>query len=72
MKPLVEVAQIETQSQPQSKAQPQVVRHQVKRGETLLQIAQRYGASVDRILKLNGMGKAHRLQAGTTLLVPRL
>jgi membrane-bound lytic murein transglycosylase D len=70
MKPLVEVAQ--TQAQVQAKEQPQVVRHQVKRGETLFQIARRYGASADRILKMNGMGKSHRLQAGTTLLIPKL
>ncbi len=67
--PLVEVA--ERQSQPQEQ-RPQVVRHQVKRGETLFQIARRYGASVERILQVNGMHKSHRLQAGTTLLVPRL
>jgi len=66
MQPIIEVAQT------QPKEQPQVVRHQVKRGETLFQIARRYGASVDRILKVNGMGKSHRLQAGTTLLIPRL
>ena len=67
MQPIIEVAQTA-----QPKEQPQVVRHQVKRGETLFQIARRYGASVDRILKVNGMGKSHRLQAGTTLLIPRL
>jgi membrane-bound lytic murein transglycosylase D len=66
MQPIIEVAQA------QPKEQPQVVRHQVKRGETLFQIARRYGASVDRILKINGMGKSHRLQVGTTLLIPRL
>src|SRR4029453_5936792 len=66
MQPIIEVAQT------QAKEQPQVVRHQVKRGETLFQIARRYGASVDRILKVNGMGKSHRLQAGTTLLIPKL
>jgi membrane-bound lytic murein transglycosylase D len=66
MQPIIEVAQT------QAKEQPQVVRHQVKRGETLFQIARRYGASVDRILKVNGIGKSHRLQAGTTLLIPRL
>jgi LysM repeat protein len=49
-----------------------VVRHQVKRGETLFQIARRYGASVDRILKINGMGKGHRIRAGSTLLIPKL
>jgi membrane-bound lytic murein transglycosylase D len=70
MTPLVEVAQSPAQTQP--KEQPQVVRHQVKRGETLFQIARRYGASVDRILKMNGIGKSHRLQAGTTLLIPKL
>jgi len=72
MKPLVEVARIQTQTLVQAKEQPQVVRHQVKRGETLFQIARRYGASADRILKMNGMGKSHRLQAGTTLLIPKL
>jgi membrane-bound lytic murein transglycosylase D len=64
--PVIEVAQS------QAKEQPQVMRHQVKRGETLFQIARRYGASVDRILKMNGIGKSHRLQAGTTLLIPKL
>jgi membrane-bound lytic murein transglycosylase D len=70
--PVIEVVQSPAKEQPSAKEQPQVVRHQVKRGETLFQIARRYGASVDRILKVNGMGKSHRLQAGTTLLIPRL
>jgi membrane-bound lytic murein transglycosylase D len=64
--PVIEVAQS------QAKEQPKVVHHQVKRGETVFQIARRYGASVDRILQKNGMPKTHRLQAGTTLLVPKL
>jgi membrane-bound lytic murein transglycosylase D len=72
MQPIVEVAQSREVSRSQPREQPQVVRHQVKRGETLLQIARRYGASVDRILQINGIRKTHRLQAGTTLLVPRL
>jgi membrane-bound lytic murein transglycosylase D len=72
MQPIVEVAQIREVSRNQPREQPPVVRHQVKRGETLFQIARRYGASVDRILKVNGIGKGHRLQAGTTLLVPKL
>jgi len=67
MQPVIEVARRQPEEQPS-----QMVRHQVKRGETLFQIARRYGASVDRILKMNGMGKTHRLQAGTTLLIPRL
>jgi membrane-bound lytic murein transglycosylase D len=64
--PVIEAAQS------QAKEQPKVVHHQVKRGETVFQIARRYGASVDRILQKNGMPKTHRLQAGTTLLVPKL
>jgi membrane-bound lytic murein transglycosylase D len=70
--PVIEVAQSREVARSQPREQPQVVRHQVKRGETLFQIARRYGASVDRILKMNGMGKTHRLQAGKTLLVPKL
>jgi membrane-bound lytic murein transglycosylase D len=70
--PAIEVAQSREVARSQPREQPQVVRHQVKRGETLFQIARRYGASVDRILKMNGMGKTHRLQAGKTLLVPKL
>jgi membrane-bound lytic murein transglycosylase D len=66
--PIIEVAQDRAKEQPK----PQVVRHQVKRGETLFQIARRYGASVDRILKINGMGKGHRIRAGSTLLIPKL
>ncbi|HTN72958.1 MAG TPA: transglycosylase SLT domain-containing protein [Methylomirabilota bacterium] len=64
--PVFEVAQSQEQ------AQPQVVRHRVKRGETLLQIARRYGASMDRILQLNGMRKTHLLQVGMTLLIPKI
>ena len=64
--PVVEVAQSRAQ------AQPQVVRHRVQRGETLLQIARRYGASVDRILQLNGIHKTHLLHVGMTLLIPKV
>ena len=70
--PVIEIAESREITRSPPSEQPQVVRHQVKRGETLFQIARRYGASVDRILKVNGMGKSHRLQAGTTLLIPRL
>jgi membrane-bound lytic murein transglycosylase D len=72
MAPVIEVAQSREVARSQPREKSQVVRHQVKRGETLFQIAQRYGASVDRILKMNGMGKTHRLKAGTTLLIPKL
>ena len=64
--PVVEVAEHRPQHQ------PQVVRHRVKRGETLLHIARRYGASVERILQVNGLRKAHLLQVGMTLLIPKV
>ena len=66
-----EVSQVrETPARQQ--AQSSVVRHRVKRGETLMQIAQRYGTSAERILRINGLGKASLLRAGSTVLVPRL
>ncbi len=51
--------------------QPEVVRHRVKRGETVLQIARRYGASVERILELNGIRRPHLVKVGTLLLIPK-
>ncbi len=66
--PIVQVAQ----SRRGGKERPWVVRHRVKRGDTLLHIAQRYGASVERILELNGLTRPNFLRVGTTLLIPRL
>lgn len=51
-------------------AQPQVIHHLVQRGETLYQIANRYGASVQRILQVNGIRRANLVQAGITLRIP--
>jgi membrane-bound lytic murein transglycosylase D len=50
----------------------QTVRHRVKRGETLVQIARRYGASVDRILQANGLRNSRLLRTGTMLLIPKM
>ena len=66
--PIVQVAQ----GGPGAKEKPWVVRHRVKPGETLLHIARRYGASVQRILELNGITRPNFLRVGTTLLIPRL
>jgi len=70
--PLVAVAQAAPPAAPQRSAQPQVVHHRVKRGETLYEIARRYGASVENILQLNGLRKAHLLKVGTTLRIPKI
>lgn len=71
MEPLVTVAQVQQASrQPQPKSQ--VVHHRVKRGETLVEIAKRYGASVERILQANGIRKASLVRAGSTLIIPKI
>ena len=58
-------------SRPQARTQPQVVHHRVKPGETLIHIAQRYGASLERILEANGLRRTSLLRVGMTLLIPR-
>ena len=42
----------------------------VKEGETLSEIADRYGMSVNQLMKLNGLGNADHVEAGQTLTVP--
>jgi membrane-bound lytic murein transglycosylase D len=53
------------------KVRVQVVHHKVKRGETLYEIARRYGASVQRIVQMNGLSQSRLLRAGSTLRIPR-
>ncbi len=67
--PLVTVAQVQ---QATRRPQAQVVHHRVRRGETLYDIARRYGASVENILQINGLRKAHLLKVGTTLRIPKI
>jgi membrane-bound lytic murein transglycosylase D len=69
--PLVTVAQVQ-QAARQPQAKPQIVHHRVKRGETVIEIARRYGASVERILQMNGIRKAHLVKVGTTLVIPKI
>ncbi len=69
--PIVAVAQVQETPRPR-RPQPQVVHHRVRRGETVYEIARRYGASVENILQINGLRKAHLLKAGTTLRIPKI
>jgi nucleoid-associated protein YgaU len=70
--PVLQIARAKrTEVKPQRAAKTQVVRHRVKRGETVVQIARRYGASAERILEANGMRRANLLQVGALLLIPR-
>lgn len=45
-------------------------RHRVRWGETLSEIALRYGTSVRPIMELNGLRDPRRLRAGKTIIIP--
>jgi membrane-bound lytic murein transglycosylase D len=68
------IVEVQEARETPARGQPQssVVRHRVQRGETLMQIARRYGTSTERILRINGLRQANLLRVGSTLLVPRL
>ena len=42
----------------------------LRSGDTLSEIAQRYGVSVERLASANGIGNIHRIYAGTKLSIP--
>ena len=44
--------------------------HHVQQGDTLWDLARRYGTSVDRICRANRISPGHRLQLGDTLVIP--
>ncbi|MCD4748378.1 MAG: LysM peptidoglycan-binding domain-containing protein [Thermoanaerobaculales bacterium] len=44
--------------------------HRVRRGETLSRIAQRYGTSINAIMRSNNLRSAHRIYPGQRLKVP--
>ncbi|HSK30716.1 MAG TPA: LysM peptidoglycan-binding domain-containing protein, partial [Candidatus Limnocylindria bacterium] len=67
--PLVLVSQ---RSNSAPAARPRIVHHRVRQGETISQIAQRYGASVQRIKDANNLRHAHLLRAGTTIRIPQI
>lgn len=84
MEPIVEVVRYEPPAAPvmargrgrvvaaaNRATQPKAVHHQVRPGETLGKIAARYGASVQRILQVNGLRHANLVKIGSTLVIPR-
>jgi nucleoid-associated protein YgaU len=44
--------------------------HEVKRGETLAQIAQQYGVTVDAIAQANGISNPNMISVGQVLVIP--
>jgi membrane-bound lytic murein transglycosylase D len=49
---------------------PQYATHRVRSGETLSQIAGRYGTSVSALMRANGLRRANQLRVGQRLRVP--
>jgi len=48
---------------------PRVVTHKVQRGETLAEIAEEYGTSIDRLREINNIGRKGNIQAGQNLKI---
>lgn len=46
------------------------IRYQIKRGDTLMRIAERYGTTVDTLVRINGIANKNRIYAGHYLLIP--
>ncbi|MCP4715227.1 MAG: LysM peptidoglycan-binding domain-containing protein, partial [Deltaproteobacteria bacterium] len=53
-----------------TKKRPSYRYHVVKRGDTLSELAQRYGSSTSSLRRLNGLGKRSVLRVGQKLKVP--
>ena len=49
---------------------PEYTTHRVRSGETLSQIAARYGTSVSALMRANGLRSANRLRVGQKLRIP--
>ncbi len=48
----------------------QIVRHNVRKGDTMYKVARRYGVGVNALAKANGLSRKSRLQRGSTLIIP--
>lgn len=55
---------------PPDVAEPPGTWHQVKAGETLWSIAEKYSSSVDEIMEVNGLADADELAVGVSLFIP--
>ncbi len=55
----------------QHKRQKPDLMHKVRKGETVSQIASRYGVSSSSLVALNGLRSKHKIRVGQTLRLPR-
>ncbi len=56
---------------PEKKRYSGYIKYKVKRGDTLSEIAQKFGVSVKEIARLNNLKKPYRLRAGQILKIPK-
>ena len=68
-------ARIEDGSQPNPAPAPEpqpdpVITYKIRRGDTLSQIARRYGTTVAALAQLNGISNPNRIYAGQVLQIP--
>ncbi|MGH7725233.1 MAG: transglycosylase SLT domain-containing protein [Candidatus Eiseniibacteriota bacterium] len=52
-------------------ADPIVLRHKVRRGESLKSLSLKYGVSAKKIARYNRIGRKSRLKVGRTILIPQ-
>jgi len=67
-KPAVEAASLVSVPQPKAARQPSV--HTVRRGDTLSELAERYGTTASAIRSLNRMGRRTSIRIGERLRIP--
>jgi LysM repeat protein len=58
------------QPEPTTPALPMQTIHAVQAGETLSQIARRYGVAVEALVSTNGLGSADMIRVGMKLIIP--
>lgn len=63
-------ARMPVADRPRSQPKRQVVLHRVRRGQTLAQIARRYGSTVEQIKRHNGLRSKDQIRTGQVLRVP--
>ena len=66
----VESTQAAVRATAESSSAGGLLRHVVRRGETLAGIAVRYGTAVSHLVMANGLPDASRIHAGQTLVIP--
>jgi LysM repeat protein len=67
---LIATAIVQTEMPPTATPAGETAVHTIRRGETLSQIAQGYGVTIQAIMEANGLTDANRIITGQTLVIP--